>query len=205
MASYIFKEILVLSHPFIPFITEEIWLKNKMDNFSRDFLMLKNWPTGKFKVDKDNKDVENLIHTISQIRSFKNELSISPGSFIDISLSKINKKSKVFLKKNEAVLKKLGRINNFYNNDVKKPFASLVIRGEVFKLYFEENIDLNLIKENLMNKQKKYQLDIEKIQSKLKNKDFTKKAPKHIVEQEKNNYNNLKKDIIKISLTVKSL
>ena len=205
MASYIFKEILVLSHPFIPFITEEIWLKNKMDNFSRDFLMLKNWPTGKFKVDKDNKDVENLIHTISQIRSFKNELSISPGSFIDISLSKINKKSKVFLKKNEAILKKLGRINNFYNNDVKKPFASLVIRGEVFKLYFEENIDLNLIKENLMNKQKKYQLDIEKIQSRLKNKDFTKKAPKHIVEQEKNNYNNLKKDIIKISLTVKSL
>ena len=56
-----------------------------------------------------------------------------------------------------------------------------------------------------MNKQKKYQLDIEKIQSRLKNKDFTKKAPKHIVEQEKNNYNNLKKDIIKISLTVKSL
>ena len=46
---------------------------------------------------------------------------------------------------------------------------------------------------------------MEKIQSRLKNKDFVKRAPKHIVEQEKNNYNNLKKDIIKISLTVKNL
>ena len=46
---------------------------------------------------------------------------------------------------------------------------------------------------------------MEKIQSRLKNKDFVKRAPKHIVEQEKNNYNNLKKDIIKLSLTIKSL
>ena len=205
MISYIFKEILILTHPFIPFITEEIWLKNKLDNSNRDFLMLKNWPSGKFKIDKDYRDVENIIHIISQIRSFKNELNINPGSYIDVSLSKINKKNKVFFKKNEVVLKKLGRIKNFYNQDAKKSSASIVIRGEVFKLYFEENVDLNKIKENLINKQKKYQIDIEKIQSRLKNKDFVKRAPKHIVEQEKNNYNNLKKDIIKISLTIKSL
>ena len=167
--------------------------------------MLKNWPSGKFKIDKDYRDVENIIHIISQIRSFKNELNINPGSYIDVSLSKINKKNKVFFKKNEVVLKKLGRIKNFYNQDAKKSSASIVIRGEVFKLYFEENVDLNKIKENLINKQKKYQIDIEKIQSRLKNRDFVKRAPKHIVEQEKNNYNNLKKDIIKISLTVKSL
>ena len=205
MISYIFKEILILTHPFIPFITEEIWLKNKLDNSNRDFLMLKNWPSGKFKIDKDYRDVENIIHIISQIRSFKNELNVNPGSYIDVSLSKINKKNKVFFKKNEVVLKKLGRIKNFYNQDARKSSASIVIRGEVFKLYFEENVDLNKIKENLLNKQKKYQIDIEKIQSKLKNKDFVKRAPKHIVEQEKNNYNNLKKDIIKISLTIKSL
>ena len=57
----------------------------------------------------------------------------------------------------------------------------------------------------MINKQKKYQIDIEKIQSRLKNKDFVKRATKDIVEHEKNNYNNLKKDIIKISLTVKNL
>ena len=46
---------------------------------------------------------------------------------------------------------------------------------------------------------------MDKIQSRLKNKDFFKRAPKHIVEQEKTNYNILQNDIKKISLTVKSL
>ena len=46
---------------------------------------------------------------------------------------------------------------------------------------------------------------MDKIHNRLDNKDFIKQAPKHIVEQEKNNYNNLKKDIKKISLTIKSL
>ena len=44
-----------------------------------------------------------------------------------------------------------------------------------------------------------------KISQRLKNKDFVQKAPKHIVEQEKSNYNNLKIDIKKISLIIKNL
>ena len=167
--------------------------------------MLTNWPDGKVQKDKSFKDVENLIHIISEIRSFKNELNISPGSFIDISTSKIDKKNRDFLSKNETVLKKLGRISNFLSDDINKPSASLVIKGNVLKLYFEENIDLNLIKENLLNKQAKYKAEMDKIHSRLKNKDFVKRAPKHIVEQEKTNYNNLQNDIKKISLTVKSL
>ena len=42
--AYIFKQILILLHPFIPFVTEEIWLKNKFDNSEQNFLMLANWP-----------------------------------------------------------------------------------------------------------------------------------------------------------------
>ena len=205
MASYVFKEILILLHPFIPFITEEIWLKNKLDNSSKDYLMLANWPDGKIIKNKDTKDVENLIYIVSEIRSFKNELNISPGSFIDVSLSKINKKNRDFFKKNETILKKLARISNFLNKNIDKPSASLVIKGNVLKLYFEESIDLNLIKENLLNKESKYQAEMDKIQSRLKNNDFVKRAPKHIVEQEKTNYSILQNDIKKISLTIKSL
>ena len=205
VASYVFKEILILLHPFIPFITEEIWLKNKLDNSSKNFLMLQNWTNEKAKKDKDNAEVEKLIHIISEIRSFKNELNVNPGSFVDISLINLDKKNKLFFSKNEIVLKKLGRITNFLNNDINKPSASLVINGNLLKLYFEENVDLKLIKENLINKQSKYQVEMDKIHNRLDNKDFIKRAPKHIVEQEKNNYNNLKKDIKKISLTIKSL
>jgi len=205
VASYIFRQILILMHPFIPFITEEIWLTNKLDNSKKDFLMYSNWSSGKAKKDKSSKEVEKIINIITEIRSFKNELNISPGSFIDVSIEKIKAKDQLFFKKNDTILKKLGRINNFYIKEKNKASATLVISGDIFKLYFDQSIDLNLIKESLIKKQKKYEDELESISKRLANKSFIQKAPKNIVDQEKNNYSSLKNDIQKISLTIESL
>ena len=106
---------------------------------------------------------------------------------------------------NEVILKKLGRINNFFDKDQNKPSATLVISGDIFKVYFDENVDLNLIKENLQKRQNKYQEELDKISQRLSNKGFVDRAPKNIVEQEKNNYSNLEDNIKKISLTIESL
>ena len=103
------------------------------------------------------------------------------------------------------ILKKLGRINNFFDKDQDKPSATLVISGDIFKVYFDENVDLNLIKENLQKRHNKYQEELNKISQRLSNKGFVDRAPKNIVEQEKNNYSNLEDNIKKISLTIESL
>ena len=192
-------------HPFIPFVTEKIWLKNKFDNKNKNFLMLSNWISGKSKKDSDHKHVQKIINIISEIRSFKSELNISPGSFIDISIHNIKKNNQSFFKSNEIVIKKLGRINNFFNKDPNKPAASLLISGYLFKIYFDANVDLNLIKENLLKRQSKYQEEMDKISKRLNNKGFVERAPKDIVQQEKTNYSNLKNDIKKISVTIESL
>jgi valyl-tRNA synthetase len=205
VSSYIFKQILILLHPFIPFVTEEIWLKNKFDNSSKDFLMLANWPTGEINKDTSTEQVENIISIISQIRSFKNELYVSPGSFIDMSIKDINDNQKKFINDNEIILKKLGRINNIVNDDMDKPAATMVVSGDLFKIYFDKDVDLKLIKENLTNKQNRIQEDMNKISQRLENKSFVDRAPKEIVEQEKTNYNNLKNDIDKISVTIKGI
>ena len=81
----------------------------------------------------------------------------------------------------------------------------MCIRDSIFKIYFDENVDLNLIKENLLKRQNKYQEEMDKVSQRLSNKGFTDRAPKNIVEQEKTNYSNLKNDIKKISLTIESL
>jgi valyl-tRNA synthetase len=205
VSSYIFKQILILLHPFIPFVTEEIWLKNKFDNSSKDFLMLSNWPTGEINKDTSTEQVENIISIISEIRSFKNELNVGPGSFIDMSVKNINDNQKKFINDNEIILKKLGRINNIVNDDLDKPAATMVVSGDLFKIYFDKDVDLKLIKENLTNKQNRIQEEMNKISQRLENKSFVGRAPKEIVEQEKTNYNNLKNDIDKISVTIKGI
>ena len=205
VSSYVFKKILILLHPFIPFVTEEIWLKNKFDNSNNNFLMLANWPSGKITKDPSTAQVENIISIISELRSFKNELNVGPGTFIDMSIANINEEQKKFVKDNEIILKKLGRINNILNQDLEKSAATMVVSGDLFRIYFDKDVDLKLIKENLTSKQNKIQEEMNKISQRLKNKSFIDRAPKEIVEQEKTNYNNLKMDIEKILVTVKGI
>ena len=205
VSSYVFKKILILLHPFIPFITEEIWLKNKFDNSGKNFLMLANWPLDKDKKDASSKQVEKIINIISEIRSFKNELNVNPGSFIDMSINNITDEQKIFINNNEMILKKLGRINNIVNEDLDKPSATMVVSGSLFKIYFDKDVDLKLIKENLTTKQNKIKEEMKKISQRLDNKSFVDRAPKEIVEQEKTNYNNFKYDIEKILVIIKGI
>jgi len=205
VASYIFKQILILLHPFIPFVTEEIWLKNKFDSSGKDYLMLANWPIGEVKKDEHTLQVENIISIISELRSFKNELNVSPGSFIDVSIQNINADQKEFINNNDVILKRLGRINNILKDDIDKPAATMMVSGDLFKIYFDKDVDLKLIKENLTSKQNRLQDEMNKISQRLDNKSFVDRAPKEIVDQEKTNYNNLKNDIEKISITIKGI
>ena len=205
VASYIYREILIILHPFIPFITEEIWLKNKLDKNSSDYLMYANWPNEKPKKDSDYKDVNNVINIITSIRSFKNELGVSPGSSFDISLKNTSKNSINFFNKNSVVLKKLGRIKNILDKELDKSSASLVINGELYKLYFDQDVDLDKIKQNLTNKYSKIKEEMGKIKGRLINKNFTDKAPKNIIDQEKTNFDNLEKDAKKIQLILERL
>ncbi len=205
VSSFIFREILIILHPFIPFITEEIWLRNKLDKNSNDFLMYANWSNENSTKDREIEDVYKIIEIITSIRSFKNELGVSPGSLIDISLKNTSKETINFFNNNQIVIKKLGRINNILDKDLDKGSATLVINGELFKLYFEQDVDLEIIKNNLSKKHSKIKEEMNKINTRLSNKSFTDKAPKDIVEQEKTNFDNLEKDAKKIELTLESL
>ena len=205
VSSFIFREILIILHPFIPFITEEIWLKNKLDKNSNNFLMYANWSNENSTKDREIDDVYKIIEIITSIRSFKNELGVSPGSLIDISLKNTSKETIDFFNNNQIVVKKLGRINNILDKDLDKGSATLVINGELFKLYFEQDVDLEIIKNNLSKKHSKIKEEMNKINTRLSNKSFTDKAPKDIVEQEKTNFDNLEKDAKKIELTLESL
>ena len=167
--------------------------------------MLKNWSEAISNKDKDSDEVNEIIEFVSSIRSFKNEIEISPGSFVKILVNKINPEIKKFIENNSNTLKKIGRINEFVAEDIKKPSANLVIKGEIFKIYFEENVDLTKIKATLLSKKNKIEKEMERINTRLNNKSFIERAPNDIVEQEKSNFINLEKDVNKLNYTLKSL
>jgi len=205
VSAYVFREILILLHPFIPFITEEVWLKNKLDKNNKDFLMFANWSEDKGKTDKSHIEVNKIIDFITSIRSFKNELGVPPGSLIEISLEKTSNEIKNFVDKNNTILMKLGRIKNISTKDLNKSSASLILEGELFKIYFEEDVDLNRVKDTLNKKLDKLKKEMDKINHRLTNKNFVEKAPAELIDQEKTTFNNLEKDVKKIQLTLENL
>ena len=205
VSAYVFREILILLHPFIPFITEEVWLKNKLDKNSKDYLMFANWATNKATTDKSHVEVKKIIDFITSLRSFKNELGVPAGSLIEISLEKTNNDIKNFFDLNKIILMKLGRIKNIFSKDLNKSFASLILDGEQFKIYFEEDVNLERVKNTLQKKLDKLNNEINKTKQRLTNKNFVEKAPTELIEKEKTNFNNLEKDVKKIQLTLENL
>ena len=89
--------------------------------------MFANWSNKKANKDTQIKEVENIINLISQLRAFKNELNVSPGSFVDMSISTLSKNDQLFIKKNQTVLKKLGRINSFLDTDKAVSYTHLTL------------------------------------------------------------------------------
>ena len=99
----------------------------------------------------------------------------------------------------------MGRVNSIFKKDISKQSANYVVNGQILKLYFDKSIDLELIKQNLSKKQSKMQQDLDVVSKKLNNSSFVERAPKHIVEQEKKIYNDVKINIEKITFIINSL
>ena len=124
---------------------------------------------------------------------------------IEVSLEKTNKENQSFFNKNKTILMKLGRIKSLSIKDLNKSSASLILNGELFKIYFDENIDLKRVKDTLQKKLDKLNKEIVNINQRLANKNFVERAPAELIDKEKTNFNNLEKDVKKIQLTLENL
>ncbi|WP_343183899.1 valine--tRNA ligase [Buchnera aphidicola (Ceratovacuna keduensis)] len=202
----IFELLLISSHPIIPFITESIWQKIKCftKNCSKSILLQK-FPN--YKKNLVNKNVLYNVTFIKKflknIRSIRNKIKINFSKkisvaikFYEISLKKIFFKNIYFLEK-MANLKKIILVENTY--DYRNHFVKILKEAKIIIIYKKQCNNVLDIK-NFIDKIKKINFNINISKNKLSNKNFIKKAPKNIVEFEKNkifNLNKIKKSIIK--------
>ncbi len=186
MLSFVQSNILILLHPFIPFFTEKVWQDFKFINYFGKSLMFKNWDIKPKKTfNKSYSKIDWLIDLVSNIRSIKVDLNISPGSFIDISTYELNPNKASIINDNLSVFKRLGRVTNVINSKPDKSGVKIIVGGETVTLYFDQNLDLKEQKQKLSNKAQDLDKKIVSIKDKLKNKSFLKNAPKHIISRDK--------------------
>tara|TARA_B100000029_G_scaffold490000_1_gene548464 strand:- start:1891 stop:4530 length:2640 start_codon:yes stop_codon:yes gene_type:complete len=186
ISALIQANILILLHPFIPFFTEKVWQDFKFDSYFKKTLMLKDWNIkAESSFNKNHNKIDWLINLVSNIRSTKVNLGISPGSFIDISTAELSYKKAQILEDNLEVFKRIGRITNVNNKKLDKNGVKIIVRGETLILNFNHDINLQEQREKISNKVKNLEIQIKRIEIKMKNKSFLKNAPKNIVDSEK--------------------
>ncbi|NML95837.1 valine--tRNA ligase [Novosphingobium olei] len=109
VAGWVLDQILVLLHPFMPFVTEELW--HALGDRSVD-LIVAQWPSADVPADADAKrEVEWLIALVSNLRTAKNELGIAPGARLDAYLPEPSAQTRATIEANPAAIERLARLN----------------------------------------------------------------------------------------------
>ena len=187
----VLNDILVMIHPFMPHITEELWhvLQLKPDNA---LLSLQKWPIheNKFVDNKLDNSFQQLFEIIRLIRNLRAELGLKPSEKVPVYLISDNdelidflkilvddiqtltKSSEVFIFKPNAVDKK----------EFAKSFSGIISDLEVY-LPFQDFVNIDALKERLTKDLKKVTIELDNLNKRLSNKNFVDKAPKDIVDE----------------------
>ena len=187
-SSFMMANILKILHPFIPFFTETIWSKNRYKLVFKDDLISSTWPNFKNinKFNKNQKDINNLIEIISNIRSTKSELKITPKLFCDISFYEKSNKLKQLINNNFDLIKQVGRVNSIASSTFKDTNSiDILVLKEKLSLRFSEDVNLASQKERISQKIENINKQLDNLNNKLKNKGYLKNAPKEIVQNDK--------------------
>ncbi len=186
-SSFMMSNILKLLHPFIPFFTETVWKKNNYKKIIKTNLILSEWPKYRImrKFKKNCSDINNLIEFISNIRSSKAELKITPKLYCNVHFLEKSSKLDKIVQNNLILAKYVGRIGNIKkSNKIDKNTFEILSQNEKISLNFNENIDLVSQKIRISQKIENLNKQITALNNKLKNKAYIKNAPREIVQND---------------------
>ncbi|QJC33237.1 valine--tRNA ligase [Enterobacteriaceae endosymbiont of Donacia clavipes] len=214
---HLFKSLLKLSHPIIPFITEYIWQEiNKNDkNKYNDSIMIKAFPKfDKLKINQKSIDIFNIfMKIITTIRKSKIEMNINNNTKINLYIKNIDYELNIFFKKNINILKKFAHLQKifFIQENIDFPEKSLI--NKINKIEFAITLNKKIINQKeLLNKIIKKLQDNQKIinilNKNITNKNFLSKAPQQIIKKRLEKIKNckiLKKELLKKILLIKNL
>jgi valyl-tRNA synthetase len=202
VASFIMKQSMELLHPFIPFITEEIWQRFKTSE--EQSIVLSQWrvPDETFVDPQAEKDMTFLQEVISSLRNMRSEMDVPPGKEMDLV---VKGKDDIFdlIKKHQQYFKSLAKVENIYKLDKNfntKDAATTVIQGIEFFVPLSDLIDKEKEKARLEKEVTQLQKLEQALQNKLANKNFLERAPQNVVEGERKKLSDIQDNLKKVKL-----
>ena len=192
----IFLESLKLLNPAMPHITEEIW-----SSFNENYIIDNSWPTKYQQESVDIFEIENLREIITKIRNFKstynlkNSLSIDlypASSYPDWFINQLEKTANVIISTVENNVKE-GVVLSFQSNEFE------------FSILANKYIDVENEIKRLNKKREELSKSLEISNQRLNNDKFVENAKQELIDQEKQNVQNLNSQIESINSTLKSL
>jgi valyl-tRNA synthetase len=182
-AAYVLAETYKLLHPFMPFMTEELW-EHTADRAS--LLCHADWPTAAFSDKAAADEINWLIDVVTGIRSARSEMNVPPGAKAPLVIVGANALTRERGERHEAALERLARIEGISFADVAPKGAAQIVVGEATAcLPLGTLIDLDAEKTRLAKSRDKTVADIERINAKLGNEKFVANAKPELVEAER--------------------
>src|ERR1700710_1069486 len=213
MVAWARDEILKLLHPFMPFITEELWaVTAKRDGL----LVLAEWPrkglsadqlaeiaiaspsdaiippvtaaldAGDFSDPAAEAEIGWVVDLVTAIRSVRAEMNIAPATLTPLVLSGVSAETKGRAQRWNDVVKRMARLADIsFADEAPQGAVQLLVRGEVAALPLKGVIDFSAEKARLDKELAKAEADIKRVDAKLGNEKFVANAPEDIVEEEK--------------------
>ena len=191
--NYVLCTSLKLLHPFMPFITEEIYSKLY---HKEESIMMTKFPEYKEKLDfkKEEEMATEMMNIITEIRNIRSKMNVHPSK--KTKLIFVTTTAKEEIKKSEEFLEKLGFANKIEiqetTENIPENAVAIISKNMEVHIPFEELVDIEEEKKRLEGEKKRLESEVQRGEKMLSNPGFINKAPEAKINEEKEKLANYK-------------
>jgi valyl-tRNA synthetase len=186
MAATVLDPALKLLHPFMPFVTEELWAKLAPAEGRSSLLMLAPWPEHRGLENAEaDAEIGWLIRLISEVRSVRSEMNVPAGAKVPLVISGASDATRARVARHEETLLRLARIDTLEFGAAPHGAVQIVLDEAVLALPLAGIIDVDAEQKRLKREIDKVGSEIRQLAAKLANEKFVSRAPEHVVEEQR--------------------
>ncbi|MBK6703770.1 MAG: valine--tRNA ligase [Caulobacteraceae bacterium] len=186
-AAWVLDQILILLHPFMPFITEELWTRlGEFGAKRKGMLIVEAWPDlSDDLIDADAEaEIDWMVRLIEETRSTRSELNVPAGAKIPLLLIGADAPTQARLERSQDLIDRMARLEYSTSADAApKGSVTFVLEGSTVAMPLEGVVDLPAESARLAKEIGKLEGEIGKMDAKLGNASFIEKAPEEVVDE----------------------